>query len=107
MRIVVTGATGNVGTALLRSLAADERVEEIVGIARRLPDWQNPRTRWVRADVGRSITEVLGPTKLDYLVMGHLCPHVHCHVYPQYEDDDPHALRPARRPHYGNGRPGT
>ena len=51
MRIVVTGATGNVGTALLRALAADERVEEIVGIARRLPDWQNPRTRWVRADV--------------------------------------------------------
>ena len=51
MRIVVTGATGNVGTALLRSLAADERVEEIVGIARRLPDWRNPRTRWVRADV--------------------------------------------------------
>jgi UDP-glucose 4-epimerase len=51
MRIVVTGATGNVGTALLRALAADERVEEIVGLARRLPDWQNPRTRWVRADV--------------------------------------------------------
>src|SRR5919112_848214 len=51
MRIVVTGATGNVGTALLRALAADERVEEIVGIARRLPEWHNPRTRWVRADV--------------------------------------------------------
>jgi nucleoside-diphosphate-sugar epimerase len=51
MRIVVTGATGNVGTALLRALAADERVEEIIGLARRLPDWRNPRTRWVRADV--------------------------------------------------------
>ena len=51
MRIVVTGATGNVGTALLRSLAADARVEEIVGIARRIPDWHPPRTRWVRADV--------------------------------------------------------
>jgi hypothetical protein len=51
MRIVVTGATGNVGTAVLRALAADERVQEIVGLARRLPDWQNPRTRWVRADV--------------------------------------------------------
>jgi UDP-glucose 4-epimerase len=51
MRIVVTGATGNVGTALLRALAADERVREIVGIARRLPGWNNPRTRWVSADV--------------------------------------------------------
>jgi diadenosine tetraphosphate (Ap4A) HIT family hydrolase len=25
----------------------------------------------------------------DYLVMGHRVPHLHCHVYPQYEDDDP------------------
>jgi diadenosine tetraphosphate (Ap4A) HIT family hydrolase len=24
--------------------------------------------------------------------MGHLCPHVHCHVYPQYAHDNPHAL---------------
>src|SRR4051794_13843469 len=51
MKIVVTGATGNVGTALLRSLAADREVQEIVGIARRLPSWRPPRTRWVRADV--------------------------------------------------------
>src|SRR5215217_3031479 len=57
MRIVVTGATGNVGTALLRALAADERVREIVGVARRLPDWQNPRTRWVRADVAADALE--------------------------------------------------
>lgn len=24
--------------------------------------------------------------------MGHLCPHVHCHVYPMGQTDDPHAL---------------
>src|SRR3954469_9882422 len=51
MRIVITGATGNVGTSVLRSLAADPRVEEIVGIARRRPDLDHPRTRWVAADV--------------------------------------------------------
>src|SRR3954451_18848607 len=51
MKIVVTGATGNVGTALLRALAADREVQEIVGIARRVPAWRPPRTRWVRADV--------------------------------------------------------
>ncbi len=39
------------GNALLRALAEDERVEEIVGVARRVPDWEIPRTRWVRADV--------------------------------------------------------
>src|SRR4051794_22560784 len=53
MRIVVTGATGNVGTSVVRALAADERVEEIVGVARRAPHWPAPRTRWVQADVER------------------------------------------------------
>src|SRR5918911_3209921 len=51
MRVVVTGATGNVGTSVLRALADDPEVSEIVGVARRLPRWQNPRTLWVAADV--------------------------------------------------------
>jgi UDP-glucose 4-epimerase len=37
MRVVVTGATGNVGTALLRALDAESRVDEIVGVPRRAP----------------------------------------------------------------------
>jgi UDP-glucose 4-epimerase len=53
MRIVVTGATGNVGTSVLQALAGDSDIREIVGLARRLPRWQNPRTRWVQADVAR------------------------------------------------------
>ena len=53
MRIVVTGATGNVGTSVVQALAADPEVEEIVGVARRLPRWQPARTRWVSADVER------------------------------------------------------
>jgi UDP-glucose 4-epimerase len=53
MRVVITGATGNVGTSVLQALAADPEVREIVGIARRLPRWQNPRTRWIAADVAR------------------------------------------------------
>jgi UDP-glucose 4-epimerase len=57
MRIVVTGATGNVGTSVLRALAADPRVEEIVGLARRLPRLQSPRTRWVQADIVSSPLE--------------------------------------------------
>jgi nucleoside-diphosphate-sugar epimerase len=35
MRIVVTGATGNIGTAVLRRLAAEDH--ELVGLARRVP----------------------------------------------------------------------
>ena len=57
MRVVVVGASGNVGTSLLRALARDERVEEIVGVARRVPTWANPRTRWVKADIVASPLE--------------------------------------------------
>jgi UDP-glucose 4-epimerase len=57
MRIVVTGATGNVGTSVVQALAADPAVEEIVGLARRVPRWRPPRTRWVQADVATSPLE--------------------------------------------------
>lgn len=59
MRIVVTGATGNVGTSLVRALAEDPRVEEIVGVARRRPRWDPPRVRWVQADVVSSPLDVV------------------------------------------------
>jgi nucleoside-diphosphate-sugar epimerase len=51
MRIVVTGATGNVGTSVVAALAGDARVQEIVGLARRVPTLRVPRTQWVCADV--------------------------------------------------------
>jgi nucleoside-diphosphate-sugar epimerase len=57
MRVVVTGATGNVGTALLRALAAEDAVDEIVGVARRLPKSAAPKTVWAQADVGRDDLE--------------------------------------------------
>src|SRR4051812_45651907 len=53
VRVVVTGATGNVGTSVVRALGDDPAVDEIVGVARRLPSWQAPRVRWVSADVAR------------------------------------------------------
>lgn len=51
MRIVITGATGNVGTSLIRMLEGEERVEHIVGIARRLPAVRPPKVEWARADI--------------------------------------------------------
>ena len=51
MRVVVVGATGNIGTSLLRALEGEERVEEIVGVARRRPQRTFRRTRWVAANV--------------------------------------------------------
>ena len=43
LKVVVTGATGNVGTSVLKALGEDERVGEIVGIARRIRTGSHPR----------------------------------------------------------------
>jgi UDP-glucose 4-epimerase len=51
VRVVVTGASGNVGTSVLESLAGDPQVREIVGLARRLPSASFAKTSWREADV--------------------------------------------------------
>lgn len=51
MRVVVTGATGNVGTALVRRLVAEPAVRSVVGLARRRPEWHPPKTTWMAVDV--------------------------------------------------------
>ena len=51
MRIVVVGATGNVGTSLLNALADEPQVESVLGLARRLPELRMPKTDWVAADI--------------------------------------------------------
>jgi len=38
---------------------------------------------------GRAIGAALEPRKIDYLVMGHRMPHLHCHLLPQHAGDDP------------------
>jgi nucleoside-diphosphate-sugar epimerase len=58
MKVAIVGATGNMGSALLRALEHDERVREIVGIARRLPDREVPKVTWRRADI---VTDDLAP----------------------------------------------
>jgi nucleoside-diphosphate-sugar epimerase len=59
MRVVVTGASGNVGTSLLRALAEDDDVQEIVGLARRRPARDFPKAEWRTADIGRDDLEPL------------------------------------------------
>ncbi|HEX5909935.1 MAG TPA: NAD-dependent epimerase/dehydratase family protein [Thermoleophilaceae bacterium] len=51
MKIVVTGASGNVGTSVLTALGADPGVREIVGLARRPPAGRTEKTTWVPGDV--------------------------------------------------------
>ncbi|MFC0107738.1 NAD-dependent epimerase/dehydratase family protein [Kibdelosporangium aridum] len=50
-RVVVVGATGNVGTSLVRKLAADPDVASVIGVARRISDWKLPGLEWAAADI--------------------------------------------------------
>ncbi|WKX68933.1 NAD-dependent epimerase/dehydratase family protein [Streptomyces sp. XD-27] len=59
-RVVVVGATGNVGTAVVRSLGEDPAIGSIVGIARREPLWDAPKTAWVSADIGADQADLVG-----------------------------------------------
>jgi UDP-glucose 4-epimerase len=54
VRIVVTGASGNVGTSLLRSLADEPAVDSILGLCRRVPAASFPKVEWRAADVASS-----------------------------------------------------
>jgi len=51
MKVVVTGATGNVGTSTVKALGESTEIDEIVGLARRLPNWAPPKTEWVEANI--------------------------------------------------------
>lgn len=74
MRIVVTGATGNLGTKVVAALAQDPAVESVVAVARRRPDPEPPgpgseRVTWAEADVAQ---DDLSPTLRSADVVVHL-----------------------------------
>ncbi|MGF0118124.1 NAD-dependent epimerase/dehydratase family protein [Promicromonospora sp. Marseille-Q5078] len=59
MRVVVVGASGNVGTAVLRALVREPAVTSVVGVARRVPradgsstvSFPHDAAEWVRVDL--------------------------------------------------------
>jgi nucleoside-diphosphate-sugar epimerase len=51
MRVVVIGASGNVGTSLLRALDGEAAVTSVLGLARRRPELELAKTTWATADV--------------------------------------------------------
>lgn len=53
LRVVVVGATGNVGTSVVEALSADDGVASVTALSRREPRWSAPKATWVRADVRR------------------------------------------------------
>lgn len=53
MRVVVVGATGNVGTSLLEALGRDDTIESVLGLARRRAAAAYAKTEFAVADVTR------------------------------------------------------
>ncbi len=51
MRVIVVGATGNVGTSVVKALESDSRWTSIVGVARRLPGFTGEKTTYRAADI--------------------------------------------------------
>ncbi|HYO60541.1 MAG TPA: NAD-dependent epimerase/dehydratase family protein, partial [Actinomycetota bacterium] len=51
LKVAITGATGNVGTSLIKALQNEPRVGSIVGIARRQPESRAPKVTWRPADI--------------------------------------------------------
>ncbi|MEV6651828.1 SDR family oxidoreductase [Streptomyces sp. NPDC051219] len=50
-RVVVTGATGNCGTSVVKALGEDPSIASVLGIARRIPAWSPEKTEWAAADL--------------------------------------------------------
>jgi UDP-glucose 4-epimerase len=78
MRVVVTGATGNVGIPLLRRLCADPAIADVVGVARRPPaEGTGPAgtesVEWVACELGAAdAPERLRPALVGADVVVHL-----------------------------------
>lgn len=51
MRVVITGATGMVGSEVTRALAREPAIDEVVGLARRVPGVAIDKVTWRRADM--------------------------------------------------------
>ncbi|MFH9613562.1 NAD-dependent epimerase/dehydratase family protein [Streptomyces pratensis] len=56
-RVVVTGATGNVGTSVVRALVQDPQITSVLALARRRPALEIPKVEWGTVDLSRAESE--------------------------------------------------
>lgn len=53
LRVAVTGATGNIGTSVVKELDVDDRVESVLGLARRWSDFSTPKLELATVNVAQ------------------------------------------------------
>jgi UDP-glucose 4-epimerase len=89
VKVVVVGASGNVGSALLRALVRTPDVDQVVGVARRIPPAGDSRLlsgipagderlTWARADIGRD--------RLDVVAGADVVVHLAWMIQPQHDE---------------------
>ncbi len=85
MRIVVIGATGNVGTSVVRALSDADAIEKVIGLARRVPALVVPKVEWRRADITSSdlVAEFAGADAVVHLAWA---------IQPSRDSDALHAV---------------
>lgn len=74
-RIVITGATGNIGTRLVSALIADPAVGSVLGLSRRQPDrsvWSSDKVDFASIDLANSEEERIDEVLADADVVIHL-----------------------------------
>jgi UDP-glucose 4-epimerase len=69
-RVVVTGATGNIGIRVVEALTASPAVDQVVGLARRRPASGPDGVEWLAADLTPRPPDAAGPDPLDEALAG-------------------------------------
>ena len=91
MRVLVTGASGNVGTALLRAMREAPDIETVVGVARRVPRSQPPppydAATWLRLDLGAGAEEQVVRTLVEAMEGVDAVVHLAWAIQPNHDRD--------------------
>jgi len=89
VRVVITGASGNVGTALLRALGDAPELTSVVGVARRIPRRTPPPpydlASWVSVDVGADNGPVVVSKLADAMVGSDAVVHLAWAIQPNHD----------------------
>jgi len=87
-RVLITGVSTHLGTALARRLEADPEVEYVAGLDSRPPQTPLERTEFIEADIRQpEVMRLLAPTRVDTLVHNNILRQPRSGMSPQAAHD--------------------